>query len=92
MNGVVYGVLAELTPDEVNLLYSQERLNDYKPRSVFVKKKDGKEVAASCYTAPLRKNALPKPEYVNLLIEVAKSHGFPPWYIERLRKVGLSNE
>ncbi|QQG48691.1 MAG: gamma-glutamylcyclotransferase [archaeon] len=90
--GVVYGVLAELTVDEIDLLYSRGWLSDYKPISINAKKKDGQEVTASCYVAPLRQNASPKPDYVSLLVETAKSYCFPSWYVERLRKAGLNND
>ncbi len=85
---IVYGVLAELTNEELDLLYSQDWLTDYKPRPVIVRGKDGREVAALCYVAPPRPNTSPKPDYVTLLIETATAYGFPSWYIERLRNAG----
>jgi hypothetical protein len=85
----VYGVLAELTGEELKALYSPDWLKEYKATPVMVKKKDRKEVPATCYIAPLHPNRLPKTDYVARVIETAISHGFPSWYIERMRKAGL---
>ncbi len=84
----VYGVIAELTPAELDRLYAPDWLKDYKPRSVIVKTKNGQEVAVTCYIASPLSNATPKPDYVALLIHTAKAYGFPSRYIERLRKAG----
>ena len=86
--GVVYGVIAELTESELDLLYAPDWLKDYKPRSIMVRRSNQKEVAATCYIAPPRLNAPPKPDYAARLIDTAKAYGFPSWYIERLRKAG----
>lgn len=86
--GIVYGVIAELTQAELDLLYAPDWLKDYKPRSVIVTRDNHGEVAAVCYIASPRLNAPTKPEYVARLIDTAKNHGFPSWYIERLRKAG----
>ena len=84
--GLVYGVLAELTQEELGVLYSPDWLKDYKARSVKVKRGNGQEVFATSYIAPPHPNIPSKPDYVALLIEVATSYGFPSWYLERLRK------
>lgn len=86
--GVVYGVIAELTQAEVDLLYAPGWLKDYKPRSILVRRSDRQEVAATCYIAPPHLNAGPKPDYVARLIDIATAYVFPWWYIERLRKAG----
>ncbi len=86
--GVVYGVLAELTQEELSLLYSPDWLRDYKARVVIVKRRNGQEVAATCYIAPPRPNTPSKPDYVARVIETAMAYGFPSWYVERLRKAG----
>ena len=86
--GVVYGVIAELTQRELDLLYTRDWLKDYKPRSITVKKGNQQEVAATCYIAPPHPNAPSKPDYVARLIDIAKAHGFPSWYVERVRNAG----
>src|SRR5689334_24724759 len=62
--GVVYGVIADLTQVELNLLYAPDWLKDYKPRSVTVKTSTQQEEAATCFIAPPNPNAPSKPEYV----------------------------
>ncbi len=90
--GVVYGVIAELTREELGVLYSPDWLKDYKAIPVIVKKRNRQEVAAICYIAPPRPNIPSKPDYVALLIETAMVYGFPSWYVERLRKAGRGTE
>ena|SRR2546425_7387636 len=87
-NGVVYGVIAELTREELNVLYSPDWLKDYKATPVTVKRKNGQGVAATCYIAPSHPNMPPKPEYVARVIETAVAHGFPSSYVEQMRKAG----
>jgi hypothetical protein len=84
----VYGVIVELTQTELDRLYAPDWLKDYKPRSVTVKRKSREDVDATCYIAPPRPNAVSKPDYVALLIDTARAYGFPPLYVERLRKAG----
>lgn len=86
--GVVYGVLAELTLDEIGRLYSKEWLVDYKPIHIVAKRKDGKAVAASCYIAQSHQDSSTESDYVGALVETAKLYHFPQWYIDRLRKAG----
>lgn len=86
--GIVYGVIAELTQAELDLLYTPDWLKDYKPRSIMVKASNRRELAATCYMASPHPNASPKPDYVARLIDTARSLGFPSWYIERLATAG----
>ena len=88
MKGVVYGVIADLTQVELNLLYARDWLKDYKPRSVTVKASSQREVAATCFIAHLNPNAPPKSEYVARLIDISNGYGFPSWYVERVRNAG----
>ena len=90
--GIVYGVIAELTQAELDLLYSPDWLKDYKPRSVIVNRGNRQEVAAACYVAPPRLNVPSKPDYVTRLIDTAKAYGFPSWYVERVRRAGQAKE
>ncbi len=89
VNGLVYGVLAHLTQAELDMLYSQDWLSDYKPRKVALRDKAGREAEAICYIAPPRLGVSPRPDYVAQLVETAASYGFPSWYLERLRKAGI---
>ena len=88
--GVVYGVIADLTQVELNLLYAPDWLKDYKPRSVKVKTSSQREVTATCFIAPPNPNAPPKSDYVARLIDIAKGYGFPSWYVERVRNAGVA--
>ncbi len=83
--GVVYGVLAELTPDEIELLYSQGWLAGYSPEAIIARNKDEQEVAARCYIAAPRAGVTPDPKYRAHVVDAAISYNFPSWYVERLR-------
>ncbi len=85
---MVYGVIAELTQEELDLLYTRDWLKDYRARPIIVKRRNGQEVAATCYIAPPHPNSPTKPDYVAQLIETSTAYSFPSWYVERLRKAG----
>ena len=83
---VVYGVTTELTPQECETLFSQKRFADYREETVTVKTKAGLRIPAACHFAPQLKVVPPKQDYIDRLVEITKSYGFPSWYIERLAK------
>lgn len=85
---IVYGVVAELTQEELDILYAPEWLKDYKSRFIMVKTCDRRELTAMCYIASPLVNAPPKSDYVARLIDTARTLGFPSWYIERLNSAG----
>ena len=85
----VYGVLAEATHAELDRLYRHAREvlgGVYLPRSVVAKTISGYLKPALCYIAPELDGGPPDPAYVARIVEPARTHGFPEWYIERLQK------
>ena len=87
---VVYGVTIELTPQECETLFSQKRFADYREETVTVETKDGRRISAACHFAPQLKVVPPRQDYIDRLVEITKSYGFPSWYIERLPKSVMS--
>ena len=82
----VYGTIAELSRDEVRILYQREDLTNYKPVEVTVATKQNENVAAECYISKPGTGQKPSIEYLQLVIRAAKSLGFPPVYLEKLRR------
>lgn len=85
---VVYGVLAEATHEELDRLYQHAREvlgGVYLPRPVLVETLGGCFKPALCYIAPELSGEPPAPEYVAQIVEPARAHGFPEWYITHLQ-------
>ena len=83
----VYGVLAEATHAELARLYDHARDvlgGVYLPRPVVAETLVGHLVPALCYISPGLDGSSPDPAYVGRIVEPARDHGFPEWYIERL--------
>ena len=85
----VYGILASATHVELARLYvhAEEKLGGlYLPEAVVVNTLDGKLQPALCYIAPALDPAPASEEYVERIVQAAREHGFPEWYIERLER------
>ena len=85
---VVYGVLAEATHAELDRLYAHARDvlgGVYLPRPVLVETLDGRFRPALCYIAKGLSGEAPSAAYVDRIVGPARDHGFPDWYVERLR-------
>lgn len=85
-NGLVYGVVANLTQKEIDLLYAEPSVQDYKPETVIANLEDGKTLPALCFNlieppSPNEKNN----EYAKKLKELAKRLGFPNDYVESIK-------
>jgi len=87
-NSIVYGVLTEATHEELDRLYQHAREvlgGVYLPRPVVAETLTGYLKPALCYIAPELSGEAPSPEYVERIVEPARAHGFPDWYIRRLK-------
>jgi cation transport regulator ChaC len=85
--GVVYGLLATATHDELSRLYAHARdvLGEvYLPEAVLVETLDGTWRAALCYLCADMRPQPADPAYVERIAGPARALGFPAWYIERL--------
>jgi hypothetical protein len=80
----VYGVLVQLTHDELDRLYSADGVGVFLPEAVVVETADGAVRPALCFIPPAPGDAPADPEYLDELIEAADGYGFPSWYVERL--------
>ena len=84
----VYGILAKATHDELKRLYAHAEQvlgGVYLPEAVLTETRDGDWRPALCYIAPSMNPEPAADEYVDRIVKPAKEHGFPEWYIERLK-------
>ncbi len=83
----VYGIVAPATHSELARLYeyASDTLGGvYLARAVLVQSRSERWLPALCYIASDLKRRSATAEYVDLIIQAAKAHGFPRWYIDRL--------
>jgi len=84
--GRVHGMLASLTHADVERLYSDPSVSDYRPEGVVVDVAGGGTVAALCYNLvepplPEEHNA----QYAGKLRSLAQQLGFPADYVASIR-------
>ncbi len=86
----VYGILATGTHSELERLYGrydQDELGaTYLPEAVLCERLDGTLTPALCYIAPETEPAPAADDYLDRIVEPARSFGFPDWYVERLEE------
>ncbi len=80
-----YCMLMELTHDEIEQLYSEASVRDYRPEAVLIELSDKSRVPALCFNlavppAPADAN----PEYAGKLRTLARQLGLPSDYIESI--------
>lgn len=84
-DGVVLGMLMELPHHEIDALYRDPSLSDYRPEPVLAICSDNEAVAALCFNLPVP----PVPderneEYAAKLREVAQRLSFPAEYVRNI--------
>jgi hypothetical protein len=79
-----YGIVCAIASNDLDRLYAEPWLKDYRPVEVSVGTESG-PVSALCYISDATSDSRPKKEYVDRIVRAAEPHGFPSWYVERLR-------
>jgi len=83
--GRAYGVVMMLKPAELNRLYADSSLRDYRAQNVTVDLASGGRVSALCYNLPVPPQPAERnPEYTRKLKAVAEKVGLPAEYIASL--------
>jgi hypothetical protein len=82
----VYGTIAELSRDEVRMLYTRDDLKHYNPVDITVATTRYKHVPAQCYISKPGTGQKPSVEYLRRVIHAAESLDFPPAYLAKLRQ------
>jgi hypothetical protein len=85
-NSRAYGILMDITHDEIDQLYSDASVRAYRPEAVLTELNDGSLLPALCFNllvppAPDEANL----EYAAKLRDLAHRRGLPPHYIETIR-------
>ncbi len=81
----VYGVLYWLTHGEVDALYAEPSVRDYRPEAVLVKLADGERAPALCFNLPTPPPEKRNPLYAAKLKELAARIGLPQDYVSRIQ-------
>jgi hypothetical protein len=85
-DGVVYGMLTELTHGDIERLYAEPSVSSYRPEAVLAEPDTGVPLAALCYNLPSGLSTHePNPEYVRKLRELATRLGLPASYLSSIR-------
>lgn len=84
--GLVYGLVASLSHDELEGLYSEPGVRTYKPEAVLVQLSDGDAYPALCFNLPEppsedERNA----EYASKLRDLAERLNFPEEYVQSIQ-------
>ena len=85
-NSRAFGMLMQLTHDEIDQLYSDPSVRTYRPEAISAELDDGSRVSALCFNLPVAPS--PKesnPEYAAKLRDLGHRLGFPSDYTDRIR-------
>jgi hypothetical protein len=83
----ICGVLVYPSHQELNNLYSRDGVGVFLPEAVVVETSDNRLVPAMCFMPPVRGSDAADLAYVERIIDAAREHGFPAWYLSRLEAV-----
>jgi len=76
-----------LTHADLDTLYTEASVRDYRPEAVLVTRQDGRQVPALCYTLPTVTGTGRNTAYAVRLWEMAKTLVFPGAYLDTLHKL-----
>jgi hypothetical protein len=83
----VWGVVMALPQDEVERLYAEPSVADYRPEAVIATQSDGETVAALCYNLPAGSHSGANKEYAKSLHALAKKITLPDSYTSFLSRL-----
>ena len=83
----VYGIVTGLTHADIDTLYTEASVRDYRPEAVVVILGDGRQVPALCYLLPQVTSAHRNTAYAVRLLALAKALAFPGAYLATLHKL-----
>lgn len=89
-DGVVYGILANFTHDEIEKLKQHHLSNltnaKYQIEPVLVNTRGGKIVPAITFLCTNLPPAFADNAYIDRINKAADAYGFPKWYLDRINK------
>lgn len=81
----ICGILVYPTHEQLQKLYSRDGVGVFLPEAVLVEIEGQGFLPALCYMPPTRGSEPPDMKYIQHLVEAAKLHSFPAWYLSRLQ-------
>ena len=83
--GRSFGIVMQLTHDEVDRLYSDPSVKAYRPEPVLVELNDGSHIPALCFNLPVVPSpGEANPDYAAKLRDLARRLEFPQDYVESI--------
>ena len=86
--GRVFGIVMQLTHDEIDILYGSEAQaklgTQYMPEPVLVMTAAGNIVPSLCYVAYHQDAGVPSATYIDAILSAAQQHDFPQSYIHHI--------
>ena len=79
-----YGIVMDLSENEIERLYSAPGVSDYVPERIEVTDEDGKNYMVQCYNLPVFKLTGSNREYAKSLSIAAQKMGLPKSYIKQI--------
>jgi hypothetical protein len=83
----VYGIVTGLTHAEIDMLYAEPSVLEYRPEAVLVTLEDAHQVPALCYNLPQVSGTHRNTAYADRLLEVARRLAFPAAYLDKLQRL-----
>ena len=83
----VYGIVTGLTHADLDTLYAEASVRDYRPEAVVVTREDGRQVPALCYLLPQVTGTGRNTAYAVKLLELATTLAFPGAYLTTLQQL-----
>jgi hypothetical protein len=84
-DGVVYGMLVELTHGDIERLYAEPSVAPYRPEAVLAEPDEGQPLAALCYNLPSAPSTdSSNLEYARKLRVIATRLGLPAGYVSSI--------
>lgn len=79
-----YGIVMELSNEELDSLYSAPGVTEYVPEPIEVTELDGTSYKVTCYNLPISKLTGSNKEYAESLSVTAQKMGLPGSYIDQI--------
>ena len=83
-----YGVMMEVSSNDVKELYAERSVADYEPEPLIVELVDGRNAESICYNLPPDKVTGTNRSYAKALLKLARQLGFPESYLGQIRQAG----
>ena len=79
-----YGLIADLNKEDLDVLYAEPSVADYKPEAMLAYELTGNPRKGISYLLPIRKLSGKNPEYATSLVKIATKLRLPQTYINEI--------